>query len=111
MRGIFDKKAMQTLELPLGLSVTPAKQKLLYFLLTIYVLLQIVLPFRFLFYPGTLFWTEEGYRFSWRVMLMEKSGIVFFYIKDPKTGRKGEVVNSQFLTPLQDRMMATQPDM
>ncbi|MES1160755.1 MAG: HTTM domain-containing protein, partial [Bacteroidota bacterium] len=67
--------------------------------------------FRFLLYPGSLYWTEEGYRFSWRVMLMEKSGTSFFYVKDPVTGRRGEVNNAKFLTPLQERMMATQPDM
>ena len=80
-------------------------------LLTIYFGLQILLPFRFLLYPGKLFWTEQGYRFSWRVMLMEKSGTGFFYVTDPATGRRGEVDNARFLTPLQERMMATQPDM
>jgi hypothetical protein len=44
-------------------------------------------------------------------MLMEKSGTCFFYVRDPVTGRKGEVNNSKYLTPLQERMMATQPDM
>ena len=39
-----------------------------------YFSLQILLPFRFMLYPGNLFWTEQGYRFSWRVMLMEKVG-------------------------------------
>ena len=36
-------------------------------------------------YPGELFWTEEGYRFSWRVMLMEKEGIQLFKIIDKKS--------------------------
>jgi hypothetical protein len=111
LRSIFNKKSLQTNEISLSLYFSPAKKKLLYGLLAMYILLQVVLPFRFLLYPGKLFWTEEGYRFSWRVMLMEKDGITFFYVKDAKTGRKGEVVNSQFLTPLQERMMQTQPDM
>ena len=34
--------------------------------------------FPYLLYPGNLLWTEQGYRFSWRVMLMEKSGTCFF---------------------------------
>jgi len=80
-------------------------------LLAVFMLAQLLLPFRYLLYPGTLFWTEEGYRFSWRVMLMEKSGTAFFYVKDPLSGRKGEVRNTQYLTPMQERMMATQPDM
>ena len=49
--------------------------------------------------------------FSWRVMLMEKGGTAFFYIKDARSGRRWEVMNGQFLTPLQERMMVTQPDM
>ena len=68
------------------------------------------MPFRYLAYPGELFWTEEGYRFSWRVMLMEKSGHAQFMVKD-KTGNYAAVNNREFLTPLQEKMMATQPDM
>ena len=44
--------------------------------------MQILIPFRSLIYPGELFWTEEGYRFSWRVMLMEKAGYASFKIVD-----------------------------
>jgi hypothetical protein len=80
-------------------------------LLIIYFVLQIIIPFRYLFYPGDLLWTEEGYRFSWRVMLMEKGGIAFFYIRDPETRKRIEVPNSNFLTSFQEKMMATQPDM
>jgi hypothetical protein len=78
-------------------------------LLGVYFGLQVLLPLRFLFYPGRLLWTEQGYRFSWRVMLMEKSGTAFFYVHDG--ARRGEVDNSKFLTSMQERQMATQPDM
>ncbi|QHT71844.1 HTTM domain-containing protein [Rhodocytophaga rosea] len=77
----------------------------------VYFLFQILIPFRHVLYPGHLFWHEEGFRFSWRVMLMEKSGNAFFYIKEPSTGRTYEVNNAEFLTPLQEKMMSTQPDM
>lgn len=77
----------------------------------IYFCIQIVVPLRFLAYPGQLFWYEEGYRFSWRVMLMEKSGNTFFYVKEPSTGKTFEVNNNEFLSPLQDKMMSTQPDL
>jgi hypothetical protein len=111
LRSIFYKRSLQTTEASVSLIYSTTKRKLLYSLLTVYFLLQVLLPFRFLLYPGKLFWTEEGYRFSWRVMLMEKGGITFFYVKDRETGHKGEVINSQFLTPLQEKMMQTQPDM
>jgi hypothetical protein len=76
----------------------------------IFFLIQIALPFRYWLYPGELFWTEEGYRFSWRVMLMEKAGHAQFRVKD-SDGRQVAVDNTQFLTTLQEKMMSTQPDM
>jgi hypothetical protein len=79
--------------------------------LAIYFMLQILVPWRFLYYPENLFWTEQGYRFSWRVMLMEKGGTAFFYVKDPETGFETEILNQDYLTPQQEKMMATQPDM
>jgi hypothetical protein len=80
-------------------------------LVALHFLFQILFPLRYLTYPGNLFWTEEGYRFSWRVMLMEKAGTATFYVKDSKTGREGVVVNSEFLNPNQEKQMAMQPDM
>jgi len=71
---------------------------------------QILLPFRYIFYPGELFWTEEGYRFSWRVMLMEKAGYAQFTIRD-NWGKMHVVNNTEFLTSLQEKMMCTQADL
>lgn len=72
--------------------------------------LQLFIPFRYLLYPGELFWTEEGYRFSWRVMLMEKTGYTQFTVKDTD-GKQTVVNNNHFLTTLQEKMMSTQADM
>jgi len=87
------------------------KKKLLARVLLLYICFQLLFPFRYLMYPKSLYWTEQGYRFSWRVMLMEKAGTATFFVIDTKTGNKGEVDNSQFLTPTQEKMMATQPDL
>jgi len=76
-----------------------------------YVVIQLLLPLRFLAYPGHLFWHEEGYRFSWRVMLMEKSGAAYFTVKDKTTNQQYEISNAVYLTALQEKMMSTQPDM
>ena len=46
--------------------------------------IHLIFPWRYLLYPGELFWTEEGYRFSWRVMLAEKAGYAQFKIMDKK---------------------------
>ncbi|WP_298513339.1 HTTM domain-containing protein [uncultured Kordia sp.] len=72
--------------------------------------IQILFPFRYMLYPGELFWTEQGYRFSWRVMLMEKAGISTFKIVDGKTGNYFYVKNSDFLTEFQEKQMSFQSD-
>lgn len=76
-----------------------------------FILFQLLFPFRYLLYEGNLFWTEEGYRFSWRVMLMEKAGTATFYVRDAKTGKEGMIYNRDFLNLHQEKQMAMQPDM
>ena len=44
-------------------------------------------------------------------MLIEKVGYAQFYIHEPKEDRKMLIENRFFLTPQQEKMMATQPDM
>ncbi len=80
-------------------------------LLIIFFGLQILLPFRYLIYKGKLFWTEQGYRFSWRVMLIEKSGYAEFKVQDPTNNKSLIINNRDYLTPQQEKMMSTQPDM
>jgi hypothetical protein len=62
-------------------------------------------------YPGELFWNEQGYRFSWRVMLMEKAGSANFKIVDSITKKYFYVNNNDFLTSVQQKQMSFQPDM
>ena len=76
-----------------------------------FFILQLFLPFRYLLYPGKLFWTEQGYRFSWRVMLIEKLGYAQFYVHESLKDRGKFIENNNYLTPQQEKMMATQPDM
>ncbi|MDW5290339.1 HTTM domain-containing protein [Formosa sp. PL04] len=78
--------------------------------LGVFITIQLLLPFRYLCYPNELFWTEEGYRFSWRVMLMEKAGYAEFTVNDIETGQFKMVDNSEFLTRFQEKQMAFQPD-
>lgn len=87
------------------------KTQFIYAVLILHFIIQLIMPFRFLMYPGKLYWTEEGYRFSWRVMLMEKGGTIFFHVKDPATGQRSEIMNSLYLNTFQENQMATQPDM
>ncbi|WP_299899891.1 HTTM domain-containing protein [uncultured Aquimarina sp.] len=94
----------------ISLVFTQNKTKIITTILGLFFVIQLLLPFRFLLYPGELFWTEEGYRFSWRVMLMEKAGYANFKIVNAETGKRFYVDNDDFLTAFQQKQMATQPD-
>jgi hypothetical protein len=78
--------------------------------LILHFTLQILVPFRHVFYNGNLHWTEQGYRFSWRVMLHEKAGTALFYAKD-HNGKVRHFQNSNFLTAMQEKQMSFQPDL
>jgi len=77
----------------------------------VYVAVQLLVPLRFALYPGPVNWTEEGFRFAWRVMLVEKAGHVEFDVTSASPPAKFHVFPRHELTPLQLRQMATQPDM
>jgi len=95
-------------------TVSNFKYKNKYLILGIFMvffIIQLILPFRYMLYPSELFWTEEGYRFSWRVMLVEKIGYTNFKVKNLKSGKSFYVRNGHFLTDLQIKQMSFQPDM
>ena len=50
------------------------------------------------------FWNEQGYRFSWRVMLIEKSGWANFFVVNLNGNRK-EIELSSWLTKNQEKMV------
>jgi hypothetical protein len=68
-------------------------------------------PLRHWLYPGDVLWTEEGYRFSWNVMLAEKTGMALFHVTDAETGQRWIVFPNEYLTPQQEKQMSFQPDM
>ena len=109
------KKILRVLSIPKleAVSDSPAfvSRNLLLIALSMYVLFQLLFPFRYIFYPGNRFWTEEGYRFGWRVMLMEKAGLATFYVRNGLKGKEGAVDNREFLNAHQEKQMSMQPDM
>ncbi|MEN0064069.1 MAG: HTTM domain-containing protein [Myxococcota bacterium] len=68
-------------------------------------------PGRAWFLSNDVAWTEEGYRFGWRVLLNEKTGLVDYRVVERNTGRVWRAYPSAELTPLQHQHMRTQPDM
>ena len=76
----------------------------------IFIGFQILFPFRYFLYKDELFWTEEGFRFSWRVMIMEKAGYTQFTVKDVASNKSIRINNGNFLTTFQEKQMSFQPD-
>lgn len=92
-------------------SVRTATPRALWLIACVHLVVQLLVPLRFLLYPGWVNWSEEGFRFAWRVMLVEKAGQVEFEVVAPTARKRFQVFPRRELTPLQYRMMATQPDM
>jgi hypothetical protein len=70
---------------------------------------QIALAWRSALWPGDVRWHEAGFRFSWRVMLMEKTGHLQLILVDAE-GRRSLVDPADYLEPFQVKMVTTQPD-
>ena len=73
--------------------------------------LQLLLPLRHHLYPGDHGWHEQGFRFAWHVMLVEKTGVVTYRVRDPASGRQFLVHPEDALTAQQAKQMAFAPDM
>lgn len=80
-------------------------------LIMIFILIQCLIPFRSYFYGGNVLWHEQGFRFSWNIMLMEKNASLEYHIKIKNTGEEFSVKPNDFLTKIQARQMSFQPDM
>ena len=76
-----------------------------------YCALQLVLPLRFLAYPGNVLWHEQGMRFSWRVMVRAKGGNTTFIVTNKATREEWHVSPRTYLTGLQEAEMSSQPDL
>lgn len=71
---------------------------------------QFLMPLRQWAYPGTVLWHEQGMRFSWRVMLREKSGSLQYRVVTAD-GTTVIVTPHDYLNEAQYREMAGQPDL
>ena len=89
---------------------TPVR-KFTFALLGIWVAVQILLPLRHFPIPGKVQWTEEGYAFSWHMMLRQKTSDGVFLVVDRATGEQWTVDPNEHLSPRQRRVMTDQPDM
>jgi vitamin K-dependent gamma-carboxylase len=79
--------------------------------LALLVVTHLLLPLRHWCFPGDVVWTEEGHRFSWRMMLRSKRGYGHFEVKNLQTGEVAKVQVSDYLTDRQREKVFTHPDM
>ncbi len=85
--------------------------KLKYTIVSIFIFLQCLIPFRLYFYGGNVLWHEQGFRFSWNIMLMEKNASLEYHVRVKRTGEEFTVNPKDFLSKIQARQMSFQPDM
>lgn len=75
-----------------------------------FLLIQLLVPFRHVLYPGSVHWTEEGHRFSWHMKLRYKEANGAFVVTLP-SGKEEVVRTRMHLSDLQCREMIKRPDM
>ena len=80
-------------------------------LITLFFVFQSVFPLRHFMLTENVLWTENGFRFAWHVMVMEKNGFTEFVVKDNTSNKRWKEYPSNKLTTIQEKQMSFQPDM
>ncbi len=91
--------------------VLSGRQRMIVGFLLTYLLIQVLVPFRHVLYPGNVSWTEEGHHFSWRMMLRGKRGSAQFKVTDPDSGKTWKIKLRDYLNRRQIRKMRSRPEM
>lgn len=94
-----------------GAGVVPARRPAVMAGVVALLAVQLLVPARSLLAPGDANWSEAGFRWSWKVLVVDKAGSAEFRVVDSGTGTMYPVPASSFLTPMQAQQAATQPDL
>lgn len=79
--------------------------------LSVYLLIQLLLPIRHWAYSGSPAWTGEGRRFAWMMKLREHVHFIRYYVEDPASGKVILVPIEKELTGQQFGRHSRDPDM
>lgn len=71
---------------------------------------QIIIPLRYHFYSEDPNWTAAGHRFSWRMKLNSRKGVVNFHVVDAH-GNVTKIKPESYLTQRQKYKMSTRPEL
>lgn len=72
---------------------------------------HLLLPLRHWAFNSDVTWSEEGHRYSWRMMLRTKQGSGHYRVVDKATGEETIVYPADSLSSRQNRKLVTHPDM
>lgn len=92
-------------------AVVPPRAGLILGALGVWVALQTLIPLRHFAIPGNVHWTEEGQRFSWHMLLDDKTGDVTFRLTLPETGETLTLDPAAYLRDHQLDKLANEPDL
>lgn len=73
------------------------KHKTIITLLLFWISIQVMLPVRHFFIPGSVHWTEQGHHYAWHMKLRSKRGKGFYLAKDKKTGEEFIIDPEEYL--------------
>jgi vitamin K-dependent gamma-carboxylase len=93
------------------MAISAKKGRYMQVLLISLVSFHLLVPLRHHLYSGNVNWTEEGHKFSWRMMLRNKSGTGEFLIKDGDGVLIKRENGRSYLSRRQRQKMLGQPDM
>ena len=107
IRSLFFKSKKPFL--PEKIDVPPNSKSILW-ALSLYFIVQLVLPLRHYAFTDDVLWTEEGHRMSWRMMLRSRTGKGTFKVIDKKTDQAFTIDPKDYLTKSQERKVFSYPD-
>lgn len=87
------------------------RQRAIVAAISIYLVVQVLVPLRHFLYPGDVRWTEQGHYFSWRMKLRDKEGEAQFFVTDPVNQVSWEVDPFSYINERQYEEMVDRPDM
>ncbi|MEX0361508.1 MAG: HTTM domain-containing protein [Allomuricauda sp.] len=107
IRSIFLKKKNVESE---NIPAVPKNRNLIISILSIYFIVQLLLPLRHHTFQDDVLWTEEGHRLSWRMMLRSRAGSIRVKAVNKETGKMEVIKLGDHLTKKQRRKVSCYPD-
>src|SRR5262245_12850952 len=109
--AVRKRPRMATPDLAPSMAPLNTRQKVIVALLAVGLIIQVLVPLRRHLYAGNFLWTEEGYLFSWDMIVSTKSGRADFEVRDRESGKTWVVSPGRYLSPPQAKMMMRRPSL